>query len=134
MRGAGGTEGGVGRFFLGSVMFIGGAYLFLNSIRVDSSFGLGHGLYHFGGYTITTGIILIPLIFGIGMIFYQANNLIGWALAGGSLVAIVFGVLRSLNFRMHSMSLFELLVILVLTFGGLGLFLSSLKRLPPMDS
>jgi hypothetical protein len=131
MRGAGGTDGGAGRFMIGSVMFIGGAYLFLQSIRVDSSFGLGHGLYHVGGAAVTTGMVLIPLIFGIAMIFYKANNLLGWVLAGGALIALVFGVLQSLHFRMLPMGLFDLLSILVLTFGGLGLFLSSLRALPP---
>ncbi len=129
MRGAGGTEGGIGRFLIGLVMFVGGGYLFLQSIHVSSGFGggLGYGLYRFGWGSVTTGMILIPFIFGVGMIFYKSNNLVGWFLAVGSLVALVFGVLMSLRFRMMPMTSFELLSILVLTFGGLGLFLSSLR-------
>lgn len=133
MHGAGGTEGGVGRFFLGLVMFVGGGYLFLRSIQVTTNFSLGHGLYNFGWGSITTGMILIPFILGVGLIFYKANNLIGWILAGGSLVALVFGVLASLRFQVFSMSAYELLSILVLCFGGLGLFLSSLRDLSPHD-
>ena len=129
MRGAGGTEGGVARFLIGLAMFVGGGYLFLNAIRVGSHFGLGHALYSFGWGNVTTGMVLIPFIFGVGILFYNARNPIGWVLAAGSLVALVFGVITSLHFNMRSMTAFELLAILVLTFGGLGLFLSSLRDL-----
>ena len=41
-----------------------------------------------------------------------------------------FGVISSFDFRMGQMSAFELLTILVLFVGGLGLFLRSLEILP----
>jgi len=134
MRGAGGTEGGVGRFLLGLVMFVGGGYLFLRSIQVTTDFGFGYGLYRFGWGSVTTGMILIPFIFGVGLIFYKSNNLLGWFLAGGSLVAMVFGILMSLRLHIMAMSAYELLSILVLTFGGLGLFLSSLRDFSRSDA
>ena len=126
-RGAGGSEGGLGRFLIGLAMMIGGGYLFLDSIMVVSGFRWGYGLYRFGGFQLTTGLLLIPFMFGIGFIFYQSKNPIGWILSGGSLLALVFGVIRSIQFNMVRMSAFNLLVILTLFFGGLGLFLSSLK-------
>jgi hypothetical protein len=42
---------------------------------------------------------------------------------------LVFGIISSINFRLRSMSSFELITIIVLAVGGLGLFLSSLKNL-----
>jgi hypothetical protein len=39
----------------------------------------------------------------------------------------VFGVLASIRFTFRSMSAFDLMLILVLALGGLGLFLRSLK-------
>jgi len=127
MRGAGGTEGGIGRFFIGLGMVIVGGYLFFDSIRVTSGFHWGGALYSAGGYSLTSGMILIPLIAGIAVIFYSANNLIGWLLAGGSLLALCFGAVRSMEFVFQSMSLLSLLIILVLFFGGIGLSLSSLR-------
>lgn len=129
MRGAGGTEGGIGRFFIGLIMIIGGGYLLLQSITVTHSFHFGYRLFSMGGFGITSGMVLIPFIFGVGIIFYNAKNPIGWLLAGGSLIALIFGVIASIHFRMQSMSLFDLLVILVLFVGGIGLFLSSLKAM-----
>ncbi len=40
-----------------------------------------------------------------------------------------FGVISSVHFRLRHMTAFELISILVLLIGGLGLFLSSLKNL-----
>ncbi len=128
MRGAGGTDGGIGRFFLGLVMMVGGGYLLLDNIQVSSGFGLGYRLWSFGGVGITGGMVLLPFIFGIGMIFYSSRNVIGWLLAGASLVMLVFGVISQTSFQFRYMSAFELLTILVLLFGGIGLFLSSLRN------
>lgn len=47
MRGAGGTDGGSGAFFLGLVMMCGGFYLLFNSIIVSSHFGTGMRLYSY---------------------------------------------------------------------------------------
>lgn len=127
MRGAGGSEGGLGRFFIGFTMFVSGGYLFLAKLKVGSGFGMGMGLYSFGGFQMTTGMVLVPLVFGIAMLFYNAKNPVGWLLTWGSLAALVFGVITNLRFHMHAMSAFELLTILVLLFGGLGLLLSSLR-------
>jgi len=131
IKGAGGTPGGIGSFFLGFLMMCAGFYLLLQSIVVTHVFGFGTGLFHFalfgGPVSITSGMILIPLSFGIGMIFFNARNLIGWALAVGSLVALIAGVIASIQFVFRPMPLFELLVILVLAIGGTGLFLRSLR-------
>lgn len=51
----------------------------------------------------------------------------GWVLAAGSLAAIVFGVLMSLSISIRTMSLLDIIIILVLLVGGLGLFARSLR-------
>jgi hypothetical protein len=129
IKGAGGTEGGIGSFFLGLAMMIGGGYLFFASIQVVNHFHFGYSLFRLGSIPMTSGMVMIPFIFGIGIIFYNAKNPLGWLLAVGSLVMLSFGVVSSINFRMRSMSAFELIMILVLMIGGLGLFLRSLRSL-----
>lgn len=129
MRGAGGNSGGLVHFFMGIAMMCGGFYMLFNAITVSSHFGLGYRLYSYSGYGITGGMVLIPLIFGIGMIFYNSKNIFGWVLALGALVALVFGVLSSVRFNLRTMSSFDLIVILVLSVGGLGLFIRSLQNL-----
>ena len=129
VKGAGGTEGGVGQFMMGFLMMCGGGYMLFNAIRVTTDFGMGYSLYRFGGgFSISSGMIMIPFMFGVGMIFYNSRNVIGWLLSVGSLAALVFGVISSIQFRMASMSAFDLIVILVLLVGGIGLFLRSLHN------
>lgn len=130
MRGAGGTNGGEFSFLIGLAMMIAGFYLLLNSIVITSSFGFGMRLYGIGAFGITSGMLMIPFIFGVAFIFYNSKNYAGWFLCVGSLIALIAGVLASAQFRLASMSSFDLLLILVLSFGGLGLFLRSLKSNP----
>ena len=93
MQGAGGSDGGVGRFFIGLIMMIGGGYMLLNAIHITNHFSLGYGLYSFGGFRLTSGMVMIPFMFGVGMIFYNSRNYLGWIIAAGSLVALIFGVI-----------------------------------------
>jgi len=129
--GAGGTKGGIGRFFLGFIMMCGGFYMLLNSIRVSSNFGMGMRIASFNSmgsnFSITGGMIMIPFIIGIGMVFYNSKNYLGWLLSLGSIAAMIFGVISNTRFRLQTMTSFELIVILVLAIGGLGLLLSSMR-------
>lgn len=126
-RGAGGSEGGTGSFLIGLIMMIGGGYLLLDGIVIRPNFGLGARAFGIGGVSITSGMILIPFMFGVGMIFYNSKNWLGWLLAGGSLVALIFGVIANMTLQLGRMSAFDLIVILVLFVGGIGLFLRSLR-------
>ncbi len=117
------------RSFMGFIMFVGGLYLMLSAIRVDmgSMFRGGHSaLYNVGGFGITSGSILIVMMLGIGMIFFNARNPIGWLVAVGSVAALIFGVLFNTRFSLYGQSAFDLIVILVLLCGGLGLLLSGM--------
>ena len=125
--GAGGTQGGTGQFLIAVIMMIGGGYLLLENIIVQPVFGIGMVAFSVGGFGVTTGMVLIPFMFGVGMIFYNSKNWIGWILAGGSLVALIFGVIANMTLQMARMSAFDLIVILVLLVGGIGLFLRSLR-------
>jgi hypothetical protein len=124
--GAGGSPGGLAPFFLGVAMSIVGGYLLLNALRVLH--GFGGGLFAIGSFSVTGGMILIPFIIGTGIIFYDATKWYGWALAGGSLLALVIGAIASVRFSFEGMTAFDLIVILVLLFGGMGLVLRSVKE------
>ncbi|MDX2305648.1 MAG: hypothetical protein NW226_22760 [Microscillaceae bacterium] len=125
MSGAGGTDGGTSRFFTGLIMLVAGLYMFLSSVHVN--FNLGSRIYAYGSFNVTSGMILIPFMLGVGMLFFNAKNVFGWVLSVGSLVILIFGVISNTELVLQRMDAFSLIVILVLMVGGLGLFLSSFR-------
>ena len=135
LRGAGGTEGGVMRFFLGLTMLIAGGYLLLQSIDVFTPLWGGGGgggrggLFNVGGFNVTTGYVLIPFIFGVGMIFFNSKNYLGWFLSGASILMLIVGVIANVRIGWNG-QLFELIMILILTVGGIGLSMSAVRALP----
>ncbi|WMX14491.1 MULTISPECIES: hypothetical protein [unclassified Aureispira] len=120
----------IGRFFMGFIMFIGGLYLMLNSIRVDigTMFHGRYSLFNVGGIGVTSGSIMLVFMLGVGMLFFNARNPLAWIVTVGSLAALIFGVIANTHFSLQYMSAFDLIVILVLLCGGLGLLLSSMSK------
>jgi hypothetical protein len=120
IRGAGGTPGGIGEFLLGLVMAVGGAYLLTNQVTVSSSYWL------IGGYN-AFGLSLVPLLFGVGLLFFNGRSLFGWLLTLVGAVIILFGVIANLHIYFQPTSLFNTIIMLVLLVGGIGLVARSLK-------
>ncbi len=128
MRGAGGTDGGIGQFFIGLIMLVAGTYLFLNAVQINTGgFGFGMGLFRMGGFNVTGGMVFVPFIFGIGIMFYNARNPLGWLLTCASLVMLAVGIITNLRLHLRPMTAFELMTMIVLAVGGLGLLLNSLR-------
>lgn len=128
-RGAGGTPGGIVPFLLGAGMTVAGGYLFLSSLRILH--GFWGGLFAVGDFNVTGGIIMIPFLIGIGIIFYDRSRWYGWVLAAGSLLTLMVGAIASVRFSFAGLSAFDLIVILALLFGGIGLMLRSIRDTQP---
>jgi len=113
-RGAGGTPGGLVEFFVGLGMAIAGAYLLTNQVIVTSSFWSMWGFNAFG-------LSLVPLIFGIGILFFNGKSIVGWLLLFAGVVIIFAGIITNLQIYFQPTSLFNTIVMLVLLAGGIGL-------------
>ena len=120
MRGAGGTPGGLGEFLIGLAMAVAGGYWLTSNVTVSS------GFWHLWGYN-TFGMTLVPLIFGIGILFFNGKSRVGWLLLFVGSVIILAGILMNLQIYFRSTSLFNTLVMLVLLFGGIGLIARALR-------
>jgi len=119
-RGAGGTPGGLGTFFLGAAMILGGGYLLLQQVTVTS------GFWTLWGYN-AFGLSLLPLLVGIGFLFFDGRSLLGWLLTGAGALVILLGILTHLQICFRPTSLFNTLVMLALIAGGVGLVARSLR-------
>jgi predicted membrane channel-forming protein YqfA (hemolysin III family) len=119
-RGAGGTSGGIGTFLLGLGMAIAGGWLLTNQVTVTS------GYWHLWGYN-GFGLSLIPLILGIGFLFFNGRSIVGWLLTFAGAVIIFVGILTNLDIYFRPTSLFNTLLMFVLFAGGIGLVARSLR-------
>jgi hypothetical protein len=123
MQGAGGTRGGIGTFLLGAAMVVGGAYLLMTRVTVGSS-------YWMWGGTSLFGLSLLPLLVGIGILFFNGRSLAGWLLLGAGALIIVAGILANMHVYFAPTSLYDTLVIFGLLAGGIGLVARSLRAFP----
>jgi len=119
-RGAGGTSGGIGLFLFGLGLAIVGAYLITNQVTVTS------GFWHFGNYN-AFGLSLIPLLIGVGLLFFNGRSIPGWILTFTGALIILAGILMNLEIYFRPTTLFNTLLMLVLLAGGIGLVARSLR-------
>lgn len=120
MRGAGGTPGGLGSFLAGAAMVVAGGYLLLNHVTVSS------GVWRIFGYN-AFGLSMLPLLIGIGILFFNGRSVAGWALTAAGSIIILTGIIANLSIYFRPASLFDTLLMLVLIAGGIGLVARSLS-------
>lgn len=120
VSGAGGTSGGIAEFLIGLAMAVAGGYLLTNQVVVTSSF------WTMWGYN-TFGLSLIPLISGIGLLFFNGKSVFGWILLFIGVVIIFTAIIMNMQIYFQPTSLFNTIIMLVLLFGGIGLIARSLR-------
>jgi hypothetical protein len=116
----GGTPGGLGHFVIGFIIACLGGYFLANQVTVVGSYWSFYGANTFG-------ITLVPLLLGVGILFWNGRSLIGWLLTVAGALFILGGVLANMHIYFRPTSLFNTLVMLVLFVGGLGLIARSLS-------
>src|SRR6185295_12683113 len=119
-RGAGGTPGGIGEFLFGLALAVAGAYMLTERVTVTSGYWAlwGHSAF---------GLSLLPLVIGIGLLFYNGKSIAGWLLTFAGAVIILAGVITNLQIYFQPTSLFSTIVMLVLLAGGIGLVARALR-------
>jgi hypothetical protein len=119
-QGAGGTPGGLGEFLVGLLLTVVGGYLLLNQVTVTT------GVWAFWGYN-AFGLTLVPLLVGIGWLFFDGRSVVGWLLVFLGAAIIVAGIIANLQIYLRPTSLFNTLIMLGLLAGGLGLIARALR-------
>jgi hypothetical protein len=107
-------------YFAGLGLILTSVLLFFNHIHVGTGFlallGMGGGGF---------GLLLIPLLIGIGWVFYDYKNKIGWAILAAACGLVFFSCLSSLLMTFPSISLLGLIMMLVPLALGSALLLKS---------
>jgi hypothetical protein len=116
----GGTPGGLGHFLLGFAMACVGGFLLTHQVSIVGSYWSFWGGNSFG-------ITLLPMLFGVGILFWNGKNWFGWLLTVGGALFIVAGIIANMHIYFQPTSLFNTLVMLILLVGGLVLIARSLR-------
>jgi hypothetical protein len=123
----GGTSGGLGTFLLGFAMACVGGFLITHQVAIVGSYWA-----FWGGNTF--GITLLPMLFGIGILFWNGKSVFGWVLTVAGALFILAGIIANMHLYFRPTSLFNTLVMLILLVGGLALIGRSLRPQAPKQS
>lgn len=124
-RTPGGTPGGMGSFLAGLALAVAGGYLITTHVRV-ASFPYRFFGWNFYG-TQSFGLTMLPLLVGIGMLFFNGKSVLGWLISAAGVVFIVLHVLMSLQVYWQDTSLFATVMMWGMFAAGLGMILRSLR-------
>ncbi|WP_295218465.1 hypothetical protein [Ruminococcus sp.] len=114
-------------FLIGLVLLGAGVYWVLNSFVVTFSWGSLWG--SFGMSTsVATGLMLVPLLIGIGLLFFMDHKWVGWVVVAIGILAILVTLLTSVRFRPLSASLWQYVVMFGMIAAGVGLVARGLLR------
>jgi hypothetical protein len=105
---------GIGLLLLGILMLF-------NHIRVGTGMFAALGMGS-GGF----GLVLIPLLVGLGWMMYDSKNKIGWAITALSIALIFFSALSSLIMMFPSVTLLGLILMLLPFAAGGALLLKGM--------
>jgi hypothetical protein len=97
-----------------------GGYLILNQVTITT------GSWYVWGYN-AFGLTLVPLLVGIGWLFFDARATVAWLLLVLGAAVILAAILANLHLYFRPTSLFNTLIMLALLAGGLGLVARSLR-------
>ena len=121
-EGPGGTPGGLGEALGGLAMIAAGVYLVFSHVTVHTSF------WRFLGTPGQSfGLTLLPLLVGIGALFFNGGSRLGWVLLVGGVLLILVGILMNLDVYFQPTSLWNTIFMFGLIGGGVGLFAKGLR-------
>ncbi len=109
-------------FIVGMALIAGGLYLVFQNTIITTNFTL----MNFFGYTPPTGVIILPLLIGVAMLFFNSKSILGWIITIFGIVSIVLGLIMTLRMHFGAVTLYQGLIMFGLPFAGAGLVLKAL--------
>lgn len=115
-------------FFIGLVLLGAGLFWLFQRTSV-ATVGIFSGGLLFGNIMIPTGVVLLPLILGIILLFFlEDKRIIGWIVTVIGLIIVILSILMSVRISFERTSLFEFICMFGFIAAGTGLLLRTLFR------
>jgi hypothetical protein len=115
-------KGNILTFFGGIIVLLVGLYVIFQNTTISTGFTLTRVL----GFTPNFGLVLLPLLIGIIVLFFNERSILGWLLIIVGILIIVVGILMGLRIYFRPVSLFEGILMFGMTAAGIGLTLKGL--------
>ncbi len=115
-------------FFVGLLMFGGGLFLILQNARVTSSWGYGGHIFSIGSWGVPNGMIMLPVLIGIVMLFMMEKKFFGWTVTILGIIFILFTIIMSVRITWITTSAYMFILMFGLVAAGGGLMLRVLFR------
>ena len=113
-------------FFIGLLMFGTGVFLILQNAQVSNLYG--RYFYHIGSWGIPNGLIMVPLLIGIVMLFLMERKIFGWIVTILGIVFILVSIIMSISITWRTTSAYAFILMFGLAAAGGGLMLKALFR------
>lgn len=114
------------QFLVGLAILVGGGFLFSQNVIVYTGFHT----WALGSMRIGAGLIVVPFIVGVIMLFAIPNKFVSKLVCGIGLLIILISVIMGTEFHFRATSLYVYLLMLIGIFGGLALVLKVLLKQP----
>jgi hypothetical protein len=114
-------QGSFVNFLIGTVVFCIGAYLILQNTVISSQFSLVDII----GFTPPFGLLLLPFLIGLGILFFNSKSILGWILMIFGIVSILLGILMGLKIYFRPVTLYQAMLMYGLTAAGTGIIAKS---------
>lgn len=112
-------------FFAGLLMFGAGLFMILQNAVVTSSWGHGY-FYHIGSWGIPNGMIMLPVLIGIVMLFLMERKLFGWIVLVLGIIFILLSIIMSVKIVWRNTNAYMFILMFGLVAAGGGMMLKVL--------
>lgn len=104
---------------VGIVLLAAGLFMLSKRVIVHT----GWYMWRIGGFNLSSGTVIIPLIIGIIWYFYNPKSVMAKIVMGLSVVFIVVSIIMSVSLNFMATSMFDYILILGMAGAGVGLIL-----------
>ena len=108
-------------FIIGILLLAVGLFMLSMKVRVHSGW---YG-FSYGGFSIPTGVVVIPLIIGVIWYFMNPKSFGAKLLIVLGSIFIVVSIIMSVSITFTSTTLFEYIIMILLSSAGVGLILKT---------
>lgn len=106
-------------FYIGLALLATGLFFILSKTIVSSGFYA----WRIGGFSVSSGLVIVPLLVGIIWLFYNPKSFLAKLIAILGAIFIIASIIMGINISFSRTTLFDFIIMIALMGAGAGLLL-----------